>query len=36
MTGVDELGLTGTQRDAQQLPGGVTVAVVDQGLVGSR
>jgi hypothetical protein len=34
VAGVDELGLSGAEIDAQQLPGGVTVAVVDQCLVG--
>ncbi|EPJ39121.1 hypothetical protein STAFG_3853 [Streptomyces afghaniensis 772] len=34
MAGIDELGLTGTEVDAQQLPGGVTLTVVDQCLVG--
>jgi hypothetical protein len=34
VAGVDELGLSGAESDAQQLPGGVTVVVVDQCLVG--
>lgn len=34
MTCVDEPGPPGVEIDAQQLPGGVTVAVVDQCLVG--
>lgn len=34
MAGIDELGLTGSEMDTQQLPRGVTVAVCDQRMVG--